>query len=541
MDATAPSTSAPRGTKRKRPEPPKEHHELKAVRQAAKKARTFETQRAVKKLKGVRKKDPAASDIATLEAELEELKTADSDALAQTALRTRLLSNRHLAENVALRAAIARELPLTLPSSTGSKVPARLLSSRALAAAVGLAVDIVRAAALPKPELDAAEVDEGADKEEADEDEEEEEENEDEAEGAADAAGWESGSVNSGDGEDDEEEENDDGWESDSVHSDDGPPPAKKSASTPSISKPKSAPATKSTSSTKGATAIAKTAPANSQFLPSLAVGFVRGGSSDSDLEDVDADAGGERKNRRGQRARRAIWEKKYGRGANHKKKEAEEAAKVVATAKAGAKGKGKARWTESAQVADDGWGARKSVAPTPHAAKPRPYTAAKPHPGAKPPYTAKPQAKPDMGLHPSWVAKKALKEKLGGGGITCSTMSCPDCFRGAVLDGEPTGVISEIEGACFAAGSEGKSRRAIILLTDIFGLPLKNSKILTAQFAQHMKCDVWVPEFFAGNPPAKAAKMNKLRMPERAEDGFLGHSKARLVGAAEPAEFSVF
>jgi hypothetical protein len=56
--------------------------------------------------------------------------------------------------------------------------------------------------------------------------------------------------------------------------------------------------------------------------------------------------------------------------------------------------------------------------------------------------------------------------------------MSCPDCFKGSVLEGEPTGVISEFEGAYFASGGNPDSKRAIILLTDAFGLPLKNSKV---------------------------------------------------------------
>ncbi|KAJ6531634.1 Alpha/Beta hydrolase protein [Mycena vulgaris] len=91
--------------------------------------------------------------------------------------------------------------------------------------------------------------------------------------------------------------------------------------------------------------------------------------------------------------------------------------------------------------------------------------------------------------------------------------MSCPDCFKGTVLEGEPTGVVSEFEGAYYAAG--GTSRRAIILLTDIFGLPLNNPKILADNFAQHLMCDVWVPDLFAGRAPVTVSQMKA--MPERA------------------------
>ncbi|KAJ7095890.1 Bud-site selection protein [Mycena belliarum] len=414
---------APRGTKRKRHEPPKEdpavklagklHHDLKDVRKAAKKARTFETQRVVKKLKGLRKKDSAAKEIAALEAELEELKTIDPDAVAHTALRSRLRKDKHLVGSPALLAAIDRELPLTLPyvgpsagTAAPTKVQARLLSARALGAAVTEAVDDLRAAVLPKEtavneeDVDMTEaipatgksarlagVDGGSDSDPGDEGEEDGEEDEGEGD---DATGWESGSIDDADGNGNDDE--DDGWESGSVLS--APPPKKSAPAKPAkaASKPMST----------------KPAPSTSQFLPSLATGFVRGGSSDSDLDEPDARGGGERKNRRGQRARQAIWEKKYGRGANHKKKEAEEAAAMQIKAKA----KGKARWTESAQVADGGWAtARPASTPAP---VPAPKMSA-------PPRAIAPKASADAGLHPSWAAKKALKAKLGNGGIVPS------------------------------------------------------------------------------------------------------------------------
>ncbi|KAE9404071.1 hypothetical protein BT96DRAFT_989795 [Gymnopus androsaceus JB14] len=69
---------------------------------------------------------------------------------------------------------------------------------------------------------------------------------------------------------------------------------------------------------------------------------------------------------------------------------------------------------------------------------------------------------------------------------------SCPDCKKGKVLPGEPAGTM--VEGAYFAAGPEGNTSRAVILLTDIFGLPLVNSKIL-------------------GKPPIT---VDKLKVPER-------------------------
>ncbi len=55
----------------------------------------------------------------------------------------------------------------------------------------------------------------------------------------------------------------------------------------------------------------------NSAFLPSLMGGYISGSESASDI-DV---APPTRKNRRGQRARQAIWEKKYGEKAKHHQK----------------------------------------------------------------------------------------------------------------------------------------------------------------------------------------------------------------------------
>jgi hypothetical protein len=57
--------------------------------------------------------------------------------------------------------------------------------------------------------------------------------------------------------------------------------------------------------------------PSSTTFLPSLMMGgYWSGGESESEPEEVDAAP--QRKNRRGQQARRQLWEKKYGSGAKH-------------------------------------------------------------------------------------------------------------------------------------------------------------------------------------------------------------------------------
>ncbi|KAG7443072.1 dienelactone hydrolase endo-1-3,1,4-beta-D-glucanase [Guyanagaster necrorhizus] len=99
--------------------------------------------------------------------------------------------------------------------------------------------------------------------------------------------------------------------------------------------------------------------------------------------------------------------------------------------------------------------------------------------------------------------------------------MSCPNCFKGEILAGEPTGTIS-IQGAYYAQSSE-PSTRAVLLLTDIFGLRLKNSKILADFFAEQLKCDVWVPDLFDGKPPVE---VHEMKIPERVGEkiGFFGY-----------------
>ncbi|KAG6829710.1 hypothetical protein H0H92_003745 [Tricholoma furcatifolium] len=95
--------------------------------------------------------------------------------------------------------------------------------------------------------------------------------------------------------------------------------------------------------------------------------------------------------------------------------------------------------------------------------------------------------------------------------------MSCPDCVTGGLLPGEPTGAFS-IQGAYLApaptSNSASSSKRTIILLTDAFGLPLKNSKILADKFAHELQCDVWVPDYFQGRP---LADVNSMLLPDRA------------------------
>ncbi|KAG6918342.1 hypothetical protein DXG01_014991 [Tephrocybe rancida] len=94
--------------------------------------------------------------------------------------------------------------------------------------------------------------------------------------------------------------------------------------------------------------------------------------------------------------------------------------------------------------------------------------------------------------------------------------MTCPDCITGGFLPGDPTGAFS-IQGAYLAPAPDhvaANSGRAIVLLTDGFGLPLKNSKILADKFAKELHCDVWVPDYFQGRP---LVDVDMILLPDRA------------------------
>lgn len=218
----------------------------------------------------------------------------------------------------------------------------------------------------------------------------------------------------------------------------------------------------------------------SSQYLPSLSHGFVThslrtrdddfsGGESDEDFEEAvednlprgkgtKASAGQQKKNRMGQRARKALWEKKYGKNANHVKLREKEKRKKEGGSEGREGGYKPLRRGRNGQVLpdfveperkDSGWkrfpvaAADESVKPSPKAPAPagRDVKAGPPPrsqdrsqrapPYARPPPQQQQRFAPpaaaksnDAEMHPSWVAKQKQKEKeeaiarsLAGGG----------------------------------------------------------------------------------------------------------------------------
>ncbi|KAI9510587.1 hypothetical protein F5148DRAFT_1178369 [Russula earlei] len=97
--------------------------------------------------------------------------------------------------------------------------------------------------------------------------------------------------------------------------------------------------------------------------------------------------------------------------------------------------------------------------------------------------------------------------------------MSCPDCYKGFVLPGEPKGSMVGLDYFTPAPKDATQRTKAICLLTDIFGLPLPNPRIVADHLAEQVGVDVWVPDFFNGKPIFKANDLNQLEplMPDRA------------------------
>ena len=56
------------------------------------------------------------------------------------------------------------------------------------------------------------------------------------------------------------------------------------------------------------------------------------------------------------------------------------------------------------------------------------------------------------------------------------------------------------IDGSYYRSAPEGSKKScAILVLTDIFGVPLNNPKIIADKLAAQVGCDVWVPDVFDG------------------------------------------
>ncbi|CAO1631794.1 unnamed protein product [Sympodiomycopsis kandeliae] len=201
----------------------------------------------------------------------------------------------------------------------------------------------------------------------------------------------------------------------------------------------------------------------SSHFLPSLSHGFIThslrtkdddfSGGEDSDSSAIDSDvedkiqgkskgsqkSSTRRKNRMGQRARKALWEKKFGKNANHvklklKSKDKEGGSNGYKPLRRGRDGKVIPEF-KAPEVVDSGW--KKFPVNNKESAKPLPqqstnstqarrvkYSVAPDRPIPQQQPTTKTPTAASQEMHPSWIAKQKQKEKedliarsLSGGG----------------------------------------------------------------------------------------------------------------------------
>jgi len=79
----------------------------------------------------------------------------------------------------------------------------------------------------------------------------------------------------------------------------------------------------------------------------------------------------------------------------------------------------------------------------------------------------------------------------------------CADCFKGVRHEGTPAGKVEQINGVdTYVALPEGDypKDKAILFLTDVFGLQLINNKLLADDFAQNGFA-VYLPDYLNGDP----------------------------------------
>lgn len=82
--------------------------------------------------------------------------------------------------------------------------------------------------------------------------------------------------------------------------------------------------------------------------------------------------------------------------------------------------------------------------------------------------------------------------------------MSCPDCVKGYVHTGTPTGTEIKVGGvAAYAVGTEDAAR-VIIIGADIFGWKFVNTRLLADEYAAR-GFRVIVPDLFNGAYAARA------------------------------------
>ncbi|KAJ2919199.1 hypothetical protein MD484_g1230, partial [Candolleomyces efflorescens] len=349
----------------------------------------------------------SSNAVADHEAQLNSIKTIDHNILGNSAFKSKLLKDKLLRENELVQDSLTKEIQSNILEAPAAgtplaKVQSRLLSSKIIASQISTSLGALKAIidpdAPPAKRSKSSEPSASLPKTlAADQDDRLSASDSARASNDDDDLGWESGTVDGDDEDAEEAPEDEAGWESGSIDgsdeeaatgSDDDDVDSSEEGETDVKAKTQKAKAnTKPATATSGLSS--SRGKMESTFLPSLGTGFIPG-SDDSDVE-REGTIAEPRKNRRGQRARRAIWEKKYGRNANHKK---QETAENVEKAKMEA-------WSRVKKRPTDGGPQRKIVRGGEGFKAPEPSA-----------FSKKDNKDKDKPLHPSWEAKRKLKEK---------------------------------------------------------------------------------------------------------------------------------
>ncbi|KUJ18045.1 alpha/beta-hydrolase [Mollisia scopiformis] len=81
--------------------------------------------------------------------------------------------------------------------------------------------------------------------------------------------------------------------------------------------------------------------------------------------------------------------------------------------------------------------------------------------------------------------------------------MSCPDCFRGGVHEGDPVGSTTTIHGLPVYVSNppEGATPKGIVVfIPDAFGWEFGNNRLLADKYAKRAGVVVYLPDFMAGS-----------------------------------------
>ena len=194
-----------------------------------------------------------------------------------------------------------------------------------------------------------------------------------------------------------DESESEDADESGGLRTDDISGSVSRSSSPDFSAEDSPPPAAKKAKGTKASAEPAK----ETTFLPSLMMGGYWSGSEEA--SDDEANGPPKRKNRMGQQARRALWEKKYGAGANHVKKEQQQEKRNRDSGwdtKRGATDGGR-----GGRGGRGGFGGRPQIRYNDRSGSGSGFTGGQ---GGKP----KGPPKDEGPLHPSWEAKRKQKEQ---------------------------------------------------------------------------------------------------------------------------------